>query len=196
MLRYGIEIADALDKAHRTGIIHRDLKPGNVMLTHSGAKLLDFGLAKAMDAALVASTSPQSVDRDAADEPLTAEGTLLGTFCYMAPEQVESAAADARTDIFAFGCVLYEMPTGRRAFDAASRAGMIAQIIASDPPPISTLRPMTPVVARPRRPHLPGQESRRSLPDRARRDAGAASGSATSRRIRPRRCRSPARTRR
>ena len=78
-------------------------------------------------------------------EPLTAEGTLVGTFCYMAPEQVEYGRSDARTDIFAFGCMLYEMLTGRRAFNAASRAGMIAQIIASDPPPISTIRPMMPV---------------------------------------------------
>ena len=145
VLRHGIEIADALDKAHRTGIIHRDLKPGNVILTRSGAKLLDFGLAKAMDAALVESTSPHSITAMLPNEPLTAEGTLVGTFCYMAPEQVEYGRSDARTDIFAFGCMLYEMLTGRRAFNAASRAGMIAQIIASDPPPISTLRPMTPV---------------------------------------------------
>jgi len=144
VLRHGIEIADALDKAHRTGIIHRDLKPGNVILTKSGAKLLDFGLAKAMDAALIASTSTQSATLLLPDEPLTAEGTLVGTFCYMAPEQVEYGRSDARTDIFAFGCMLYEMVTGRRAFNAASRAGMIAQIIASDPPPIATLRPMTP----------------------------------------------------
>jgi len=145
VLRHGIEIADALDKAHRTGIIHRDLKPGNVILTRSGSKLLDFGLAKAMDAALVASTSPQSITAMLPDEPLTAEGTLVGTFCYMAPEQIEYARSDARTDIFAFGCMLYEMLTGRRAFNAGSRAGMIAQIIAGDPTPISTLRPMTPV---------------------------------------------------
>jgi len=144
ILRYGIEIADALDKAHRTGIIHRDLKPGNVILTRSGAKLLDFGLAKAMDEALVASTSPQSITAMLPNEPLTAEGILVGTFCYMAPEQVEYARSDARSDIFAFGCMLYEMITGRRAFDAASRAGMIAQIIASEPPSIATLRPMTP----------------------------------------------------
>jgi serine/threonine protein kinase len=169
VLRHGIEIADALDKAHRTGIIHRDLKPGNVILTRSGAKLLDFGLAKAMDAALIASTSPHSITAMLPDEPLTAEGTLVGTFCYMAPEQVEYARSDARTDIFAFGCMLYEMLTGRRAFNAASRAGMIAQIIAGDPPPISTLRPMTPVSL--------DRVVRTCLaknPDGARRHAGAA----------------------
>jgi Tol biopolymer transport system component len=145
VLRYGMEIADALDKAHRTGIIHRDLKPGNVILTRSGAKLLDFGLAKAMNAALVASISPHTSTAIQAAEPLTAEGVLVGTFCYMAPEQIEYAQSDARSDIFSFGCVMYEMLTGRRAFAAASRAGMIAQILASDPAPISTLRPMTPV---------------------------------------------------
>ena len=144
VLRYGIEIADALDKAHRTGIIHRDLKPGNVVITRTGAKLLDFGLAKAMDSALIASTSPQTTTALFQEETLTAEGTLVGTFCYMAPEQIEYARSDARSDIFAFGCMLYEMITGRRAFNAASRAGMIAQIIASDPPSIATLRPMTP----------------------------------------------------
>jgi len=144
VLRYGIEIVDALDKAHHAGIIHRDLKPGNVVLTRGGAKLLDFGLAKAMDTALMGSTSVQTTTALLPDEALTAEGTLVGTFCYMAPEQIEYARSDARSDIFAFGCMLYEMITGRRAFNAASRAGMIAQIIASDPPSIATLRPMTP----------------------------------------------------
>ncbi len=145
VLRYGIEIADALDKAHRTGIIHRDLKPGNVILTRSGAKLLDFGLAKAMNAALVASISPQSSTAIHLDDQITAEGVLVGTFCYMAPELIEYGQADARSDIFAFGCLMYEMLTGRRAFSAASRAGTIAQIIAGDPPSIATLRPMIPM---------------------------------------------------
>ena len=99
-LRYGIEIADALDKAHRQGIVHRDLKPGNVMLTKSGVKLLDFGLAKAMapPAAQQRLDGPSDAARD-----LTQEGTILGTFQYMAPEQLEGKDADARTDIFAFG---------------------------------------------------------------------------------------------
>jgi len=145
VLRYGIEIADALDKAHRTGIIHRDLKPGNVILTRSGAKLLDFGLAKAMNAALVASISPQSSTAVHLDDQITAEGVLVGTFCYMAPELIEYGQADARSDIFAFGCLMYEMLTGRRAFSSASRAGTIAQIIAGDPTPIATVRPMIPM---------------------------------------------------
>ncbi|MEA2236756.1 MAG: eukaryotic-like serine/threonine-protein kinase [Thermoanaerobaculia bacterium] len=145
VLRYGIEIADALDKAHRTGIIHRDLKPGNVILTRSGAKLLDFGLAKAINAALVASISPSSSTAIHVDDAITAEGVLMGTFCYMAPEQIEFGQSDARSDIFAFGCLMFEMLTGRRAFAAASRAGMIAQILAADPPSISSLRPMTPI---------------------------------------------------
>ena len=114
-LRYGVEIADALDKAHRQGIVHRDLKPGNVMLTKSGVKLLDFGLAKAM-----APAAPQSsLTSLPTQQGLTQEGTILGTFQYMAPEQLEGKEADARTDIFAFGAVLYEMATGRKAFSGA-----------------------------------------------------------------------------
>ena len=108
-LRYGVEIADALDKAHRQGIVHRDLKPGNVMLTKSGVKLLDFGLAKA-----IAPSAPAgSLTALPTQANLTQEGTILGTFQYMAPEQLEGKEADARTDIFALGCVLYEMATGR-----------------------------------------------------------------------------------
>ncbi|HYT31476.1 MAG TPA: serine/threonine-protein kinase, partial [Thermoanaerobaculia bacterium] len=109
-LRYGIEIADALDKAHRQGIVHRDLKPGNVMLTKSGVKLLDFGLAKLRPQEPASSLSRLSA-LPTEDRPLTAEGTILGTFQYMAPEQLEGKQADARTDIFAFGAVLYEMAT-------------------------------------------------------------------------------------
>ncbi|MFN2386806.1 MAG: serine/threonine-protein kinase [Thermoanaerobaculia bacterium] len=108
-LRFGVQIADALDKAHRQGIVHGDLKPGNVRLTKSGVKLLDFGLAKA-----IAPAGPQSSGTELpTQQALTQEGTILGTFEYMAPEQVEGTEADARTDIFAFGAVLYEMATGR-----------------------------------------------------------------------------------
>src|SRR5687768_11817315 len=124
-LRYGVQIADALDKAHRQGIVHRDLKPGNVMLTKSGVKLLDFGLAKA-----VASASQQSsLTALPTQVGLTKEGTILGTFQYMAPEQLEGKTADARTDIFAFGCVLYEMATGKKAFSGATQASLIGSIL-------------------------------------------------------------------
>jgi Tol biopolymer transport system component/predicted Ser/Thr protein kinase len=142
-LRYGIEIAGALDKAHRQGIVHRDLKPGNVMLTKSGVKLLDFGLAKAMQPA--SSTSSLSVlPTQAGSTPLTQEGTILGTFQYMAPEQLEGKEADARTDIFAFGAVLYEMATGRRAFSGASQASLIGAILKDEPPPVSSIQTMAP----------------------------------------------------
>jgi Tol biopolymer transport system component len=139
-LRYGQEIADALDKAHRQGIVHRDLKPANVMLTKSGVKLLDFGLAKAM-----APAAPQSsLTALPTQQNLTQEGTILGTFQYMAPEQLEGREADARTDIFAFGCVLYEMATGKKAFSAASQASLITAIMSADPPSISSVLPMSP----------------------------------------------------
>ena len=139
-LRYGVEIADALDKAHRQGIVHRDLKPGNVMITKSGVKLLDFGLAKAM-----APAKPQSsLTSLPTQQGLTQEGTILGTFQYMAPEQLEGKEADARTDIFAFGCVLYEMATGKKAFSGSSQASLISAIMQNDPPPISTFQPMSP----------------------------------------------------
>ena len=139
-LRYGVEIADALDKAHRQGIVHRDLKPANVMLTRSGVKLLDFGLAKAM--------APPSERSNLTSLPtqqgLTQEGTILGTFQYMAPEQLEGKEADARTDIFAFGATLYEMATGKKAFTAASQASLITAIMSSDPAPISSIQSMSP----------------------------------------------------
>jgi len=142
-LHHGIEIADALDKAHRQGIVHRDLKPGNVMLTKSGVKLLDFGLAK-----LRQGESEPLASRLSAlatqDTPLTAEGTILGTMQYMAPEQLEGKEADARTDIFAFGAVLYEMATGRRAFSGRSQASLIAAILEREPEPVSAVQPMTP----------------------------------------------------
>lgn len=138
VIRYGIEIADALDRAHRGGITHRDLKPGNIMLTKSGTKLLDFGLAK--------STTSLVVGPDGATEykPITQEGMLVGTFQYMAPEQIEGREADHRSDIFAFGALLYEMATGRRAFDGKSRASVIAAILEREPEPISGIDPLAP----------------------------------------------------
>jgi eukaryotic-like serine/threonine-protein kinase len=139
VLRYGIEIADALDKAHRQGIVHRDLKPGNVMITKSGVKLLDFGLAKA-----ILPEPSRGASLTALPTALTQEGTILGTFQYMAPEQLEGKDADARTDIFAFGTVLYEMATGQKAFSGKTQASLIAAIIERVPPPISTISPMTP----------------------------------------------------
>jgi eukaryotic-like serine/threonine-protein kinase len=139
-LRYGVEIADALDKAHRQGIVHRDLKPGNVMITKSGVKLLDFGLAKVIPPA---ATSPlTSLPTQAS--PVTQAGTVLGTFQYMGPEQLEGKEADSRTDIFAFGAVLYEMATGKKAFSGASQATLISAIMTSEPQPISMAQPMSP----------------------------------------------------
>jgi Tol biopolymer transport system component len=142
VLRYGIEIADALDKAHRQGIVHRDLKPGNIMLTKSGVKLVDFGLAKL--AGVGPANTSASILQTQAGMNLTQEGTILGTFQYMAPEQLEGKEADARSDIFAFGAVLYEMATGQKAFSGKSQASLIAAILDSEPAPISTVQPMTP----------------------------------------------------
>jgi eukaryotic-like serine/threonine-protein kinase len=138
VLRYGIEIADALDKAHRQGIIHRDLKPANIMLTKSGVKLLDFGLAK------LRGDSAPVIDGLTRSASLTGQGTILGTLQYMAPEQLEGKHADARSDIFAFGTVLYEMATGKKAFEGTSQASLIAAILEHDPPPMQTVQPLTP----------------------------------------------------
>ncbi|HTO76031.1 MAG TPA: protein kinase [Thermoanaerobaculia bacterium] len=142
-LRIGTEIAGALDAAHRSGIVHRDLKPGNVMLTKSGVKLLDFGLAK------LAAPQPGAVSQATSlptalqeSEPLTTRGTILGTFQYMAPEQLEGREADARSDIFSLGCVLYEMLTGHKAFTGKSQASLIGSIMHSEPPPMSSVQPM------------------------------------------------------
>jgi eukaryotic-like serine/threonine-protein kinase len=140
-LRYGTEIADSLDKAHRQGIVHRDLKPGNVMLTKSGVKLLDFGLAKALPPS---SKGEGLTSLPTQQKGLTQEGTILGTFQYMAPEQLEGKEADARTDIFALGASLYEMATGNKAFSGTSQASLIGAILHTDPPAVSTVRPMTP----------------------------------------------------
>ena len=139
-LRHAIATADALDTAHRSGIVHRDLKPANVMLTQAGAKLLDFGLAKSAAPAVAAAANTESMPPTA----LTAEGTILGTCPYMAPEQIEGREADARADIFALGALLFEMLTGRVAFEGGTRASVVAAILKDEPPPVSRVQPAAP----------------------------------------------------
>ena len=141
-LRYAAQIADALAKAHKLGITHRDLKPANVMLTKSGAKLMDFGLAKQSGAAPLAAALTEMTLEQA---KLTSEGMIVGTFQYMAPEQLEGKEADARTDIFAFGELIHEMVTGKPAFSGKSRASLIAAILTTEPPPLTQLQPIAPV---------------------------------------------------
>jgi len=149
VLRLGAQIADALDRAHRAGIVHRDLKPANVMLTKSGAKLMDFGLARA--GGVMGAGSGTSVTLAALSQsptmsrPLTVEGTIVGTFQYMAPEQLEGRDADARTDLWALGCVLYEMATGKRAFGAKSQASLIGAIMHAEPEAVSQIAPAAPL---------------------------------------------------
>src|ERR1700693_5205550 len=130
VLKYGAQIADALHKAHRSGIVHRDLKPGNIMLTPIGVKLLDFGLAKSVSPLVSGMT-------------MTEEGTIVGTFQYMSPEQLEGKEVDGRSDIFSLGAVLYEMVTGKKAFEGKSQLSVAAAILENEPPPIRSVKPMT-----------------------------------------------------
>jgi eukaryotic-like serine/threonine-protein kinase len=140
-LKLGAQIADALDKAHRTGAVHRDLKPGNIMLAPTGAKLLDFGLAKP---AVPLSTVVTLTAAAAQSTPVTQEGTIVGTFQYMSPEQVEGKELDGRSDIFSFGAVLYEMLTGQRAFPGNSQLSVASAILENEPAPLSELKPTAP----------------------------------------------------
>jgi hypothetical protein len=147
VVKLGVQVADALERAHRAGIIHRDLKPGNIMLTKSGAKLMDFGLARATGMAGDAGsgvTIASLTQSPTVGHPLTAEGTIVGTFQYMSPEQLEGKDADARSDMWALGCVIYEMASGQRAFDGKSQASLIAGIMHSEPRPVRELVPASP----------------------------------------------------
>jgi Tol biopolymer transport system component len=141
-LRLGIELASALDCAHRQGVTHRDLKPANVILTRGGAKLVDFGLART--GLTPAERQKDPTIRVAPEDPLTTEGTILGTWPYMAPEQLSGETVDARADLFALGAVLYEMLTGRKAFDGTSVSGLMAAVLTADPRPIRELEPGVP----------------------------------------------------
>jgi len=139
LLTIAIQVADALDKAHRQNLIHRDLKPGNIMLTKSGAKLMDFGLAKLHEAGII-----QGISAITRTTPLTGEGTIIGTLQYMSPEQLEGKEADFRSDIFSFGAILYEMATGKRPFEGKSQASLIAAVLKENPRPIAEFQAMSP----------------------------------------------------
>lgn len=141
VLKYGAQIADALDRAHRAGIVHRDLKPGNIMLTVTGAKLLDFGLAKPAAAAVSGMTLTAAAIQTTS---VTQEGTIVGTFQYMSPEQIEGKELDGRSDIFSLGAILYEMLTGQRAFPGKSQLSVASAILEKEPAPINTIKPLTP----------------------------------------------------
>jgi eukaryotic-like serine/threonine-protein kinase len=150
LLKIGMQIAAALETAHAAGIVHRDLKPGNIMLTKSGAKLMDFGLAKPTLAASGAAAPPllsaaQTISASPMMSPLTTAGSVVGTIQYMSPEQIEGKDADARSDVFAFGAVLYEMATGKRAFEGKNQISVASAILEKDPEPISKLKPLSPV---------------------------------------------------
>ncbi len=150
-LTIGITVAQALAVAHRQGIVHRDLKPGNIMLTKGGAKLMDFGLAKsagdgspagALTAPLL--SAARTMSGASPVSPLTTAGTMIGTVQYMSPEQIEGKEADARSDLFALGAVLYEMVTGSRPFQGKSQLSVASAILEKEPEPISALQPLTP----------------------------------------------------
>jgi serine/threonine protein kinase len=140
VLKYGGQIADALDKAHRSSVVHRDLKPGNIMLTPTGAKLLDFGLSKPAAPVLSGDTLTAATPLS----PMTEEGTIVGTFQYMAPEQIEGKEVDGRSDIFSLGAVLYEMVTGKRAFEGKSKLSVASAILEKEPEPITSTKPLMP----------------------------------------------------
>ncbi|MGB8014028.1 MAG: protein kinase [Terriglobales bacterium] len=152
VLKIGTEIAQALEKAHQQGIIHRDLKPANIMLTKAGAKLMDFGLAKpelSISSPAVGPFTPSTPTMNlasltSATSPLTQKGSIVGTFQYMAPELLQGREADARSDLFSFGCVLYEMVTGRRAFEGKSQLSVFSAILEKDPEPIAASQPLAP----------------------------------------------------
>jgi eukaryotic-like serine/threonine-protein kinase len=141
VLKYGMQVADALDKAHRSGVVHRDLKPGNIMLTSTGAKLLDFGLAKPAATLTSVATLTAAVTQSS---PMTEQGAIVGTFQYMSPEQIEGKELDGRSDIFSLGAVLYEMLTSQRAFPGKSQLSVASAILEKEPAPISSVKPLTP----------------------------------------------------
>ncbi len=168
VLRYGAEIATGLQAAHRCGVVHRDLKPGNIMLTKSGAKLMDFGLAKGMTPPKPLSAELTATLTSSHPTPLTQQGTIVGTFQYMAPEQVEGKEADARSDIFSLGAVLYEMVCGKRAFEGKTLVSVAASILGERARADPDAAAADAAVARARDQEMPGKGSRRTLAERRR----------------------------
>jgi serine/threonine protein kinase len=146
-VEYARQILNALDAAHRMGIVHRDLKPANILVTKNGVKLLDFGLAKA-ERAKAERAKATSASDETVTQTITQEGTILGTLQYMAPEQLQGKGADAGSDLFSFGCVLYEMLTGKRAFEGESAPSVIAAVLEREPAPLEVSPPLERVVRR------------------------------------------------